>query len=179
MLLMSLAVALAGQPAWSGEPESHPDLASKYRLDTGDLIRIDVFGEKDLTVEAKLTDAGTISYPFLGEIIVRGMTISDLAERITEELKGPYLRNPQVSVNLIQYRDFFVNGEVAKPGGYAYQPGLTVQKAVTIAGGFNERASRTSIVVIRASDSKQGQTPVELNAAIGPGDVLVVEESFF
>lgn len=163
----------------SASSESRYSLASKYRLDTGDTIRIDVFGEKDLTVEATLTDAGTISYPFLGEIRIRGMTISELVQELSSELKGPYLKDPQISVNILRYREFFINGEVSKPGGYMYQPGLTVQKAITIAGGFTERASRSSIMVIRAEDSKQEPQSIDLNATVNPGDIIVIEESFF
>ena len=92
---------------------------------------------------------------------------------------GRYLLNPQVTVAIDEYRNFFVNGMVERPGGYPFSPGLTVRKAITLAGGFKERASRDKINVIRDDDPKQTARRVDLNAPILPGDILTVEESFF
>ena len=78
-----------------------------------------------------------------------------------------------------EYRNFFINGSVEKPGGYPYIPGLTVRKAVSLAGGFKERASREKIFVISDDDRSQRARKVDLNAAVSPGDIITVEESFF
>lgn len=153
---------------------------SAYKLGAGDLITIRVLGEDDLKREkVRLSDAGTISFPILGEIRVKGMTVGALEDHITKGLKGRYLLDPKVTVSLDEYRNFYVNGYVEKPGGYPYTPGLTVRKAVSIAGGFKERASREKIFVIRDGDAKQVPTKVDQNAPIYPGDILTVEESFF
>jgi len=152
---------------------------SNYRLGVGDKLKIQVYGEEDLELESRLTDAGTITYPLLGEIRALGLTIGELAALITDGLKGRYLVDPKVSVNILEYRDFYINGEVQKPGNYPYVPGLTVYKAVSIAGGFTERASRTSITVIADKDPQQIPQDVELNTPVNPGDIINVEESFF
>jgi len=153
---------------------------SSYKLGSGDMISIRVLGEDDLKRERiRLSDAGTISFPVLGEIRVRGMTVGALEEYITKSLKGRYLLNPQVTVSIDEYRNFFVNGMVEKPGGYAFAPGMTVRKAISLAGGFKERAARDKINIIRDDDPKQTPRKVDLNAAILPGDILTVEESFF
>lgn len=152
---------------------------SGYSIGSGDLLSIQVFGEEDLSLEVRLSDAGTISYPFLGELRVRGMSIGKLSELIRDQLADGYLVNPSVNVTVLEYRQFFINGEVEKPGGYPYQPGLTLQKAVALAGGFTERASKSKIFVV--PDGKEGEQPVriKLNTTIRPGDIVTVEESFF
>ena len=153
---------------------------SNYRLASGDVISIQVLGEEDLRREKiRLSDAATISYPILGEIKLFGKTVAELEGLIRDGLKGRYLVNPQVTVTIVEYRNFFINGQVEKPGGYPYIPGLTVRKAVSLAGGFRERAAKNKISVI--SDDDRSQTPrrVDQDATIKPGDIITVEESFF
>jgi polysaccharide biosynthesis/export protein VpsN len=153
---------------------------SSYKLGSGDMISVRVLGEDDLKREkVRLSDAGTLSFPVLGEIKVKGMTVGALEDFITKGLKGRYLLNPQVTVSIEEYRNFFVNGMVEKPGGYPFSPGLTVRKAISIAGGFKERASRDKINIIHDDDPKQTPTKVDLNAFVQPGDILTIEESFF
>jgi len=166
-------------PAAAGA-QSPREALSNYKLGSGDVITIKVFGEDDLSREkVRLTDAGTISYPVLGELLVAGNTVGDLETTIINGLKGRYLVNPRVSVSIDEYRQFFVNGQVEKPGGYPFQPGLTIRKAVSLAGGFKERASLSKIFIVRDGDASQKPQKVDLNAAVSPGDVITVEESFF
>jgi polysaccharide export outer membrane protein len=156
-----------------------PEL-SKYKLGSGDMITVRVLGEDDLKREkVRLSDAGTISFPVLGELKVQGMTVGALEDYITKGLKGRYLLNPQVTVSIDEYRNFYVNGMVEKPGGYPYTPGLTVRKAITLAGGFRERANRDKINLIRDDDPKQTPRRVDMNATVLPGDIVTIEESFF
>ena len=153
---------------------------SIYKLGVGDVISVQVIGEDDLKREKiRLSDAGTLSFPYLGEIRVRGLTVGALEEFITKGLKGRYLLNPQVTVTIHEYRNFFVNGQVDKPGGYPFVPGLTVRKAISMAGGFKERASKEKINVIREDDVKGMPQRVPLEAPVQPGDIITVEESFF
>ena len=166
-----------GQPSQSRAGSSE---LSVYRLGVGDVISVQVIGEDDLKREKiRLSDAGTLSFPYLGEIRVRGMTVGTLEEFITKGLKGRYLLNPQVTVTIHEYRSFFVNGQVDKPGGYPFVPGLTVRKAISMAGGFKERASKEKINVIREDDVKGTPQRVPLEALVQPGDIITVEESFF
>ena len=170
-----LIAAIFSSPLFAQSPE-----LSSYKLGSGDMISVRVLGEDDLKREkVRLSDAGTLSFPVLGEIKVKGMTVGALEDYITKGLKGRYLLNPQVTVAIEEYRNFFVNGMVEKPGGYPFSPGLTVRKAISIAGGFKERASREKINVIRDDDPKQTPRKVDLSTAILPGDILTIEESFF
>jgi polysaccharide export outer membrane protein len=174
--LACAALLFAFCGAWAKAQES----VSSYRLGAGDVITVQVLGEEDLKRERiRLSDAATISYPVLGEIRLAGKTVGELERLIHDGLKGRYLVNPQVTVTINEYRNFFINGQVERPGGYQFQPGLTVRKAVSLAGGFKERASREKIFVIREQDRTQTPSRVDLNAAVNPGDIITVEESFF
>lgn len=172
------AVAVAGA---SDMPiPASPAGLSTYRLSAGDVISIRVLGEEDLSKEKiRLTDAGSVSHPALGEIRALGLTTGELEKIVADGLRGRYLVNPKVSVSIEEYRPFYINGMVEKPGGYPYQPGLTVRKAASLAGGFRERASVSKIYIIREKDASQRSQNADLNTLVMPGDIVTVDESFF
>jgi len=177
LIMVLLASALLAMDA---RAQDKSDALSTYRLNSGDVISIRVFGEDDFTREKiRLTDAGTVSFPILGEIPMLGRTVGEIEKLVTDRLKGRYLVNPRVSVSIGAYPSFFVNGMVEKPGAYPFQPGLNVRKAVSIAGGLKERASANKIFIVREKDAAHQPVKVDLNAEIGPGDIITVEESFF
>jgi len=176
-LLMLALPAHAQTPAVSNDAVS---LLSTYKLAAGDVITVRVFGEDDLSREKiRLSDAGTIPYPVLGEVKALGLTIGEIERSITAGLTGRYLINPRVSVTIEEYRPFYINGMVEKPGGYPFQPGLTVLKASSLAGGFKERASFSKITIIRENDPKNQPQKAEINTPVKPGDTIFIEESFF
>ena len=150
---------------------------ASYRLGSGDLIAISVYDEDDLFMEERIHDDGVVAYPFLGEIKVGGRTVAEVEQMITRGLKGDYLLDPRVRVTIREYRPFFINGEVEEPGGYPYQPSLTARKAVSLAGGFTERASESKMTVIR--EGRQTSIPLPMDAPVGPGDIVNVPQSFF
>ncbi len=152
---------------------------SEYKLGSGDKISIQVFGEDDLSVESLLSDAGTISYPFLGEIPVLNFTVGELQNTIAAGLKDGYLIDPRVSVTITEYRQFYVNGEVENAGGFSFVPGLSVRKAISLAGGFTDRASRTKIYIISDADNSKTPKLTTLDKQVKPGDIITVEQSFF
>lgn len=153
---------------------------STYRLGAGDVISVRVFGEDDLSREKiRLTDSGTIFMPGLGEMVAQGKTLGEVERLVVEGLTGRILVNPKVSVSVDEYRPFFINGMVEKPGGYPFQPGLTLRKAASLAGGFKDRASMSKLFVIRGDDPQQRQYKIDMNTSIFPGDIITVEESFF
>ncbi|QPG07234.1 polysaccharide export protein [Salinimonas marina] len=152
---------------------------SQYRLGVGDKILIEVFGQSDLSMETRLPDVGKINYPFLGELKLVGLTLSEVEKTIYRGLQGDYLVNPSVAVSIIEYRPFFIDGEVKNPGGYPYQPGLTVNKAAALAGGYTERASRSDIQIIREKEGRQTSLEVDVGQMIQPGDIITVPQRFF
>lgn len=172
------AQAQAQTPAKVGNDVT--SLLSTYKLAAGDVITIRVFGEDDLSREKiRLSDAGTIPYPVLGEVKALGLTIGEIERSITAGLSGRYLVNPRVSVTIEEYRPFYINGMVEKPGAYPFQPGLTVLKASSLAGGFKERASFSKISIIHENAPKAGPQKADINSPVNPGDTIFIEESFF
>jgi len=154
--------------------------ASSYKLGAGDVISIRVYGAEELSFDSlRLTDAGTFSFPFLGEVQAAGKTTTALEASLVEGLKGGYFVSPQVSVTLIEYRPFFVKGEVKNPGSYPYQPGLTLRKAITLAGGLTPLASQRRITVIHEGDPDHKPERVSLDAAIKPGDIIDIGQGLF
>ncbi|MDO8329926.1 MAG: polysaccharide biosynthesis/export family protein [Fluviicoccus sp.] len=156
-----------------------PSRLSDYRLGPGDRVQVTVFNEKELSMEMRLSDAGSFLYPFIGEIVAKGMTIGDLQQLLVDKLSDGYLVGPKVYVSILEYRPFFVNGEVTKPGGYSYQAGLTVRKAISLAGGLTARASLSKIFLIHEDDPLGQPLPASLNDVLRPGDILTIDQSFF
>jgi polysaccharide export outer membrane protein len=178
---LPLASAFAQAPAAPAAEaaETHSALSS-YRVGPGDVITVRVVGEDDLSVnKARLTDAGTVSFPALGEIQVRGLTIGELEALVISRLKGRILVNPQVLVQVDEYRPFFITGMVNSPGSIVYRPGLDVGRAATLAGGFHERASLRKIFIVREGRASGERERANLDTPVYPGDMIVVEESFF
>ena len=157
----------------------------QYRLGAGDLIEISVYDEPDLSLKVRIGLSGKISFPLLGDVDVAGLSPKDVELHLLGRLKGPYLVDPSVTVSIVEYRPFYVTGEVEKPGSYAFHPGLTVDKAISVAGGFTERASKGKIYVIHDgargvnSESDKHRKSVRLYDVVQPGDVITVEQSFF
>ena len=151
-----------------------------YTLSSGDSIRIYVYGEPDLTFERLLIGQnGRISYPFLGELKVTDKTSAQLQQHIIDGLRPDYLIDPRISVSIVKYRPFFVNGEVKSPGGVDFQPGLTLRKAISLAGGFTERANKKQVLVIADKDPQLTEKKVSLDYRVQPGDIFTVQDTFF
>ena len=145
-----------------------------YRIGPNDVIRIQVYGEDDLTVERKVSGDGKIDYPLLGLIRATGWTTEELQADLTARLSAGYLKQPRVNVSIARHRNIYVSGEVRAPGAFPYEEGLTVQKAITMAGGFTERASKTDLRVERHHDRDVELVDVGVTAAVLPDDVIVV-----
>lgn len=171
-LVFFLLVAGLSHAANEGSPD--------YRLGAGDIISIVVYDEKDLSLEkVRVGESQTISYPMLGSVRVKGQTTTQVQQEVTAGLKGSYLINPQVTVTIDQYRDVYINGQVNKPGNYPYQPGLTVREAVSVAGGFKDRANKDTVSIVHENHGKADAVKGELGTLVAPGDTLTVDESFF
>lgn len=150
-----------------------------YKLGADDVISVSVFDEPDLSLrEARVSSTGTIAMPLIGQVNVKGLSIAEAEQAIHNLYLGDYLKKPDITVTIVEYRQFYVNGEVSKPGGYSYREGMTVQRAITLAGGFTERASRSKILLVRENSNGMPVT-ADLTTPVQPGDVITVEESFF
>lgn len=159
-------------------PAGAPDL-SAYRLGIGDKVRVDVFGEADLSVNTEVDPTGHISYPLLGALPALKKTAAELEATIATGLTNGYLINPDVRVTVVQYRSFYVIGQVARTGAYPYSVGLTVEKAIALAGGLTRIASTRGIYLLQEDTPTNKRKRVGLDAVILPGDTILVEESLF
>lgn len=168
-------LAFIATHAWASD-----SALDSYELGPGDSIRIVVYGEDDMSMDVLLPNGGTIDFPYLGELQVSGQTIHKLKQQLTEGLKGDYLIDPKVMVSMLAFRQIYVNGEVRRPGGYPYQPGLSIDKAIALAGGFTERADKNEIVISRKQAlGRTSENSAELATKVTPGDIIVVKRSFF
>jgi polysaccharide export outer membrane protein len=151
-----------------------------YKLGSGDQIRIITFGNEQLTGQFRVDDQGKVAMPLLGNVQASGLTPSEFADRLDADLKEQkFLKEPSVSVEVLAYRPIFVLGEVAKPGQYAYQPGMTVLTAVAVAGGYTYRAFQDYASDIRTSNGHAEEGRVTPRSFLAPGDVVKIYERHF
>lgn len=150
---------------------------SDYTLGAGDEIRIQVYEEDDLSMTIRLDQNGAFDFPYLGTLRAIGKTTRQLKDEITDGLLQDILINPSVNVSIVTYRHFYIGGEVKRSGGYPYQPGITVQQAITLAGGLTEWASSSKFEILREGTSN----PVSANnnTQIQPGDTVTILEGIF
>lgn len=147
---------------------------SNYRLGPGDVLTIAVYGEEDLVMtKVRLTDTGTITFPSVGEVSILGKRVSEVEELIASKLRGRVLKNPKVNATVDEYRPFYIVGGIKNPGGIHYQAELTIAKAVSLAGGYTEKANKTIIYILQSDNSKLA---VGQNSFVSPGDNIVVAE---
>jgi polysaccharide export outer membrane protein len=151
-----------------------------YHLGPGDQIRVLTFGDQELSGQFRLDAAGDITMPLLGTIHAAGMTEHDLEAAVGAQLKQLDLfKKPSVSVEILNYRPIFVLGEVARPGQYPYQPGMTMLTAVAVAGGFTYRAVVDKFSVVRAVDGHKIEGLAKRQTSVEPGDVVSIYERTF
>ncbi len=157
----------------------HPELVSAYRLDAGDQVRVIVFGQSDLSNTYVVDQSGGIAMPLIGTIPARGHTTAQVESEIATRLRKSYIRNPDVSVEIDRYRPFFAMGEVGAAGQYTYVPGMTVQQAVAVAGGFTPRADTSTVQVTRSIGGRVATALLRLSDPVLPGDTIYVRERYF
>ncbi|HEV2100347.1 MAG TPA: polysaccharide biosynthesis/export family protein [Stellaceae bacterium] len=163
-------IAAAHVPAEPNKP---------YTLDSGDRLRVVVFGQDGLSNSYLVDASGHIAMPLIGSVSARGLTADELSSRIGERLRQGFVREPHVAVEVEAYRPFFILGEVTQPGQYPYVADMTVETAVAIAGGFGPRASRQTVVVTRTVRGQQIRMTVPTSYPLRPGDTVNVQERWF
>ena len=157
----------------------YEELKKPYTLDAGDRMRITVFGQRDLTNTYAVEKSGYIAFPLVGSVLARGRTPKQVEANIAHKLRSGYLRDPDVSAEIDRYRPFFIMGEVNTGGQYTYVPGMTVQNAVAIAGGFSPRAEQANSDVTRQVNGDVLTGRVTISDPILPGDTIYIRERLF
>jgi polysaccharide export outer membrane protein len=165
---MIAAVADADQPGVAG-----------YRLGPGDQIRLTVARHSDLSGQFEIDGEGFLPMPLVGAVRSAGLTARELENAIEGQLRsGGYLVHPQVSVEVLNYRPFYVIGEINNPGSYQYVNGMTVTNAVALAGGFTERADQGEITITRGG-ARGPHLQATPSTEVLPGDIIEVAERSF
>lgn len=163
-------------PAQESEPAR---VIPEYRLGAGDKIRVITFGEQNLTGEFFVSGAGKVSLPLIGEIDAVGLSLPQFSKAIEEKLKQGYLKDPRVSTEVLNYRPFYILGEVRSPGTYPYTNALTVKNAVATAGGFTYRANQRKVFIRRAAEDKEQAYGLTDTTPVAPGDTIRIGERLF
>ncbi len=160
---------------------AHPPALNEgpYTLDSGDRLRIVVFGQEGLTNSYAVDASGHIAMPLIGSVLARGATTDELSSRIADKLRQGFIREPHVAVEIEAYRPFFILGEVTQPGQYPYVADMTAETAVAIAGGFTPRAFRRTVTLNRIVSGQQVRMTVPVTYPLRPGDTINVQERWF
>jgi polysaccharide export outer membrane protein len=175
----SSATASAVVAAPVAAPLPAAESAAGYSLDSGDRLRIVVFGQDGLSNSYVVDAAGNITMPLIGAVPARGTSTSELARLVGTRLRNGFIREPHVAIEIESYRPFFILGEVTYPGQYPFVPNMTVETAVAIAGGFTPRAYRWDVKVARNQGGQAYRMSVPLTYALRPGDTVTIDERWF
>jgi protein involved in polysaccharide export with SLBB domain len=150
-----------------------------YRLGTGDKMKVTVYGEDDLGGEFLVDASGQVQFPLIGQVPAAGLSVHEFVDKLTAVLGSKYLKDPKVSVEIENYRPFYIIGEVNKPGEYPYEHDLNVLGAVALAGGYTYRANDSDVYIRRNGVTKENAMPITGDTKIYPGDVVRIPERIF
>ncbi|MEQ1669278.1 MAG: polysaccharide biosynthesis/export family protein [Hyphomicrobium sp.] len=180
---------ISAQHVAYGEPQMMPsevigpravaETDGPYLLDTGDRLRIFVYGQPNLSRQYIVDHDGKISVPLIGEVTARAKTTSELQGIIRSRLGSQFVKDPQVTVDVQQNRPFFIYGEVKTAGQYPYVSGMTIETAIAIAGGYTDRASERKYRLTRRVNGFVEQIEAPGDYVVKPGDTVYVFERFF
>ncbi len=173
------AATLAACAGHAPPPEFAASAQAPYRLGSGDKLRVIVFGQDNLSNIYTVDGTGRIAMPLVGQVAAAGTTTQDLARAIEGRLRSGFIREPKVTVDVDTYRPFFILGEVTTSGQYPFVNGITVQKAVAIAGGFSPRGDQRYAEVTRTVSGRTVTVRVPIETPVRPGDTIVIRERWF
>lgn len=156
-----------------------PSENAEYVLGPGDKLRLNVFGEADLSGEFTIDGQGTIRLPLIGQVRAAGYTPPQLEAVIGSALSQGYLKSPRVAVEVATYRPFYIIGAVNRPGQYPYVDHMNALNAVALAGGFTPTAVESVVFIRREGSNEETEVPADRTTTIHPGDVLKVHNTFF
>ena len=178
MFAFGAGASVLGACGTTASAPSGTTIYTEYRLGAGDQLRITVFNEPELTGPFVVGSSGAIAYPLVGSVNAAGLTVPEFTESLQTAL-ATYVRSPSVSVEVINYRPFFILGEVARPGTYPYSASLTVFNAVATAGGFTYRANQGRVFIRHANENVERSYPLTVATPVLPGDTVRIGERLF
>lgn len=177
------ALMLGGCAGAGAPPISTAEVAAgleSYHLGAGDRVRVTVFNEPTLTGEYNITPGGALAFPLIGVVAAGGRTIDAVQQELTTKLAEGYVNDPRVSVEVLNYRPFYILGEVNRPGEYSYASGMTVEQAIARAGGFTYRANEKTVFLRRQTGKAESAVSLRsAQVAVLPGDTIRIGERYF
>lgn len=178
--VLTIALMLPLAACATTRPETYlVETKGPYQIDTGDVVRVTVYGDDELSDTYRIDDSGAIAFPLVGPVQVRGKTTKSAAASLAAALANGFMRNPDVAVEIAEYRPFFIQGEVTTAGQFPYVYGMTVRAAISTAGGFTDTADRNSAIVYRRQGDQMVKGSVSLDFPIFPGDTILINERWF
>ena len=184
LLLIIAATALYGCADGKGVPvpsfatSEAQTLSRVYRLGVGDKLRIVVFGEENLSGETEVNTLGAVDIPLVGDVPAKGRTVSDFRQSVIAKLSDGYLKNPQVTVEVLNYRPIYVHGEVKTGGEFPYRTGVKMRDVIATAGGYTYRANKSYLYLERdGHPAYRVNLPTKM--PVLPGDNIRIPERFF
>jgi protein involved in polysaccharide export with SLBB domain len=175
ILLFLLLFSFAANSLYAAEAVQ----SGGYQLGPGDKLVISVFNQEDLTGEYAINGAGRFFMPFIGNVDAKGLTITELTDLIVNKLKPDYLLNPRISIEVLNFRPYYIIGEVKAPNSYPYVEGMTYLNAVAIAGGYTYRAKKGYAMVRRNEDQEGKEQKVDMTSSVMAGDIIRIVERMF
>jgi polysaccharide export outer membrane protein len=178
VLLATVLLCLISVSSVSAQTANH---IPQYQLGSGDRLSIVFFGKhvSDLSGQYEIDGAGLIPMPLVGSLRVQGMTVAEAKSTIKAAYQPDYVKNPRISIQVLNYRPFYIMGQVESPGSYPYVNGISVLEAVVIAGGFTKRAKESEMQIIRGRDATRTKQDATPDTIILPGDVIEVPQRYF
>lgn len=178
--LFGLGACVTAEPLPVGSLAYSSATGQEYKLGPGDKVSVNVYGEEALSGEFLIANNGVVALPLIGPVPAGGLTPQAFQETIQAHLVATNMvREPRVSANVIEYRPFFILGEVNNPGQYTYSIGLTLTKAVATAGGFTYRADKAVVYITREGAATEHPVAITAATRIGPGDTVRIGERMF
>jgi protein involved in polysaccharide export with SLBB domain len=175
------AVPQATNPAGTASvPQTAAQSADdSYHLGSGDRIHIGVFGQSDLNGDYVVDGGGSVQLPLIGSVRAAGLTVAEFQKQLISKYSDGYLVNPNVEVDVVNYRPFYIIGEIKAPGQYPYVNGMSILNAVALAGGFTDRADKSEVYIRRNGSAKEIEFPGDETTKVNPGDIVRISERFF
>lgn len=174
----SLAGPVLANEAGVGDGQDR-NTVSTYRLSPGDILRIQVFDHPDVSGQYEIDASGSITFPLLGRVSAKGQSVTELKTELAAALDRDYLVDPRVSVEVLNFRPFFILGQVNKPGSYPFRNGLDVRQAVALAGGYTRRARSSSMTILRTIENQRREIEATEDTPVLPGDTIEINRRFF
>jgi len=160
------------------EPLVQAPVTTGGPIQAGDKIKLIVYGEDNLSGLYEVSPSGSVSLPLIGTIAAAGHTRAELERQIARRYVG-FVKDAKVTVTVIEFRPFYIMGEVLRPGKYPYESGLNALTAISTAGGLTYRASKSSVLIQRPGEDAWHEYPLTASVTVGPGDLVRIPERYF